>query len=79
MEELEEVSLFKRVPLTDLELSLLQEENEVTLRSHEVEVEVEKSPSMSSRTLTPDKNSLPEGREELEVVELIMELREEME
>ena len=77
MEEPEEVSLFKRVPLPDLELSLPQEENEVTLSSsHEVEVEVEKSPSMSLPTLTPDKNSLPEELEELEV---IMELREEME
>lgn len=76
MEEPEEVSLFKRVPLPDLELSLPQEESEVMLPMEVVEVEVEKSPSMSLPTLTPDKNSLLEEREELE---LMMELREEME
>lgn len=77
MEEPEEVSLFKRVLLPDLELSLLQEESEVMLPMEEVEVEVEKSPSMSLPTLTPDKNSLPEELEELELIQV--EPREEME
>lgn len=77
MEEPEEVSLFKRVLLPDLELSLLQEESEVMLPMEEVEVEVEKSPSMSLPTLTPDKNSLLEELEELELIQV--EPREEME